>query len=236
MRAPFILLTAALMLAGCGRDTPAQGLAAPRRADGIASDPLLRSVVFDPIMSDLQLASRSNVDAIRPPPQPPSMPVPAREAAAPPPPEPADVAALPAPGPCADCDAARDSITLGALIERMPGFGGDKCAATISYSAMWAARLPGVATLDADAHVLEAAGSERCGVRVVAFWTAWSPAAVFARTASRAERAGFRTERRSDGVRHVLRATGKAGASPFVLVVTARDGGGSDARLIVRTS
>jgi hypothetical protein len=236
VRAFPILLTAALVLTGCDRDAPADGLAAPRRADGIAGDPLLRSVVFDPIMSDLQLASRSNIDAIRPPPQPLAMPIPAREAAAPPPPEPAGLPALPAPGPCAECDAARNSITPGALIERMPGFGGGVCAATIGYSAMWAARLPDVATLDTDAHVVEAAGSERCGVRAVAFWTGSSPSAVLARAASRAELRGLRTERRSDGVRHVLRAIGKAGASSLVMIVTARDDGGSDARLIVRTS
>ena len=81
------LLTALLPLAlwACGTgskpvDTPS--LDAELASGGNDQDPLLRAAVQDPIMTDTQLSTRSNTDAVFPPPQPWAAPVPPTDVAA----------------------------------------------------------------------------------------------------------------------------------------------------------
>jgi hypothetical protein len=195
-------------------------------------DPALTAALRDQIMVDPALVGQANDDALRPPTQPESGAMPADGVA---------VAAMkdanpgetlrsapPAKGECRQCAIARQSLTLGALAEKQGGRAG-QCAATVSYSADWASRLPQGIALYPDARVAEAAGADGngCALRVVSFASAAPLQRMLDWYYTRASAAGYTAEHQASGAEHVLAGT-RANGGAFLVVARARGDGGTD--------
>lgn len=209
---------------------------------GNSRDPAMMAALHDQIMVDPALAQHANDNAVRPPAQPYSGAVPADIA-------PASSAATgagagtsetlksaPAPkadGSCPQCEAARQSLTLGALASRQKDKRTANCASDMHYSARWATRLPADLPLYPDARVSEAAGTSDngCALRAVSFATGASLQTVIDWYYTRASSAGFAAEHEADGSQHVLGGTRKDGAA-FALFLTTRRDGGTDVDLV----
>jgi hypothetical protein len=233
-------LLLAPLLAACGSnaeapktlDTLDRELAAVNTTSP-AADPALRSALRDQIMVDPALVQQANGDALRPPPQPQSGMVP------PPPPvvPPRDDTsrrlrpAPPAAATCPQCELARRALTLGALAQSQGGRAAG-CASAITYSAVWANRLPASVPLYPDARVAEAAGADRpgCALRVVSFSSGTPMQRLLDWYYSRTSEAGYAVQHQADGRMHVLGGT-KQGAA-FLLTLTPRGDGGVDADLM----
>lgn len=206
-------------------------------------DPALMSALQDQIMVDPTLAQQANNDAVRPPAQPYSGAVPPDGMAA----TTAGAAATtgaatsrtlkktPAPAAdCPQCEAARESLTLGALAARQKDKRTSNCAGTMRYSARWAQRLPADLPLYPDARVSEAAGSEQgsCALRAVSFATTASLQTVLDWYYTRATDAGYSAEHQADGSEHVLGGTRDRDGGAFALFLTGRSDGGTDVDLV----
>lgn len=207
-------------------------------------DPAMMSALQDQIMVDPSLAHKANDDAVRPPAQPLSGAVPPENIAA----APAGTAAVtgqatsqavkstPAPrgASCPQCDAAKASLTLGALASRQRDRRTASCAGALRYSAGWADRLPADLPLYPDARLSEAAGSDAnaCALRAVSFSTGASLQQVMDWYYTRATNAGFSAEQQSDGSQHVLGGTRDRDGGAFALFLTSRRDGGTDVDLI----
>lgn len=206
---------------------------APANAASPAADPALRSALRDQIMVDPALTRQANADTIRPPTEPvsggvPPEAVPAKPSAA----EQDRVRPAPAAtGNCAQCVAARQALTLGALAAQQGGRTG-QCAPRIAYSAVWATRLPASVPLYPGARVAEAAGADGagCALRVVSFASAAPMQRLLDWYYTRTSNAGFAAQHKADGAEHVLAGT-KSGAA-FLLVMRARADGGTDVDLM----
>lgn len=227
-----------LLLAGCGGTASEQAavdpldeeLAAARTGD--SGDPLLMSVLSDPLMTDPQLSTRANANSVRPPSQPYGAPLPSPligsqpdDSAAPP--------AAPAPTACvADCRAATQALTLAALAaeQRAPGLA--RCAGRLRYAARWAVRLPAELALSPDARVIEAAGADACDLRAVSYIAPRPLARVIDDFYARTTAAGYRVQHQSDGTQHVLRGARDRDGGAFLLVATARDDESSEVTLL----
>jgi len=210
---------------------------------GNARDPAMMAALHDQIMVDPALAQQANNDAVRPPAQPYSAAVPADNVAG------STGGAItgadssetlksaPAPkadGSCPQCEAARQSLTLGALASRQKDKRTANCAGDMRYSASWATRLPADLPLYPDARVGEAAGtsSNGCALRAVSFATSASLQTVIDWYYTRASRAGFAAEHEADGSEHVLGGTRGRDGAAFALFLTARGDGGTDVDLV----
>lgn len=227
-RAPTILLSLALI--ACGG--PAQQNDIDALDEELAAtngdDPLLASALQGPIMSDPDLRSKANADAVRPPAQPYSAPVPALDVA--PASDAADGALLHVPAPsgaCSQCAVARDALTLGALASSQPNRRTSGCAAALRYSAAWANRLPTDLPLHPQARVIEAAGAEGngCSLRAVSFAVSRPMATMLDWYYTRATKAGYASEHQTDGARHVLGGTRARGGGAYVVFMTERADG-----------
>lgn len=225
---------ALLVLAGCGgasRDKSLDSLNAEMLDTG--GNAAVSAALNDQIMVDPSLASQSNADAIRPPHQPYSAPVPPDDVAKRPPPP--DEKLLRAPAPvaaqgCAQCQAAADSTTLGALAGRQDG----GCGASLTYSARWASRLPNGLPLYPGASVSEAAGSEKapCALRAVSFSTTQPIQYMLDWYYTQLTRGGYSAEHQSDGTQHILGGTRTKDDAAYVLYMTPRADGGTDIDLV----
>src|SRR3569623_164530 len=207
-------------------------------------DPAMMSALQDQIMVDPSLARKATHDAVRPPAQPLSGAVPPDGIAA----APAGTAATtgqatsqatrstPAPsaGGCPQCDAAKASLTLGALASRQHDRRTASCAGALRYSAGWADRLPADLPLYPDARVSEAAGSQNdaCALRAVSFSTSASLQQVMDWYYTRATNAGYSAEQQADGGQHVLGGARDRDGGAFALFLTSRGDGGTDVDLI----
>ncbi|MGY4397400.1 hypothetical protein ACVWZA_002594 [Sphingomonas sp. UYAg733] len=207
---------------------------------GNTRDPALMSALQDQIMVDPTLASQANNDAVRPPAQPYSGAVPAdgiaagarttgtgtSEA----------VKSTPAPkaGGCAQCDAARESLTLGALAARQKDPRSASCASKMRYSTRWVQRMPADLPLYPDARVSEAAGAdgEGCALRAVSFATSASLQRVLDWYYTRTTNAGYSAEHEADGAEHVLGGTRARDEGAFALFLTKRGDGGTDVDIV----
>ncbi len=238
-------VTAALLLAtaACSDQSPApvsfeatDTAAISGNVAASAGDPALTAALRDQIMVDPALVRQANADAVRPPTMPESGAVP---------PDGIAVAAMrpadpgetlrPAPPPaatCPQCDQARRALTSGALAAGQPGATG-RCAASLSYSASWANRLPAGVPLYPDARVAEAAGNDAngCALRIVSFRSNAAVQRLLDWYYTRTSGAGFNAQHGSEGKEHVLAGT-RANGSAFLLVVRALASGGSDVDLI----
>ncbi|SOB86562.1 hypothetical protein SAMN06297144_1668 [Sphingomonas guangdongensis] len=227
-----------LLLTACSADAPQtaavdpldEDLAAAGRRD--SGDPLLMSVLGDPLMTDPQLSTRANANSVRPPGQPYGAPLPAValgriEAGEP-------AAAAPAPSPCTDCRAATQALTLAALAAEQRDPALSACVAQWRYTARWAVRLPADLPLPADARVIEAAGAAGpvCSTRAVSYVALRPLARVIDAAYARSTAAGYRVEHQSDGTRHILRGTRTRDGGAFLLVASARDDDTADVTLL----
>ncbi|MDB5703776.1 MAG: hypothetical protein JWN66_892 [Sphingomonas bacterium] len=206
-------------------------------------DPALMSALQDQIMVDPTLAQQANNDAVRPPAQPYSGAVPPDGIAVPPAGAAATTGAArsetlkKAPAPAADCpqcDAARESLTLGALAARQKDKRTSGCAGNMRYSARWAQRLPADLPLYPDARVSEAAGTEDggCALRAVSFASSAPLQTVLDWYYTRATNAGYSAEHQADGSEHVLGGTRDRDDGAFALFLTSRADGGTDVDLV----
>lgn len=205
---------------------------------GNSRDPALMAALQDQIMVDPALAGQANHDAIRPPAQPYSAPVPLDGAtgAAPVNGSTASETLKHAPEPsgsCTRCGAAQEAMTLGALAARQGDAGTHSCARGVQYSTGWAQRLPRDLPLYPDASVSEAAGSEggACALRIVSFASNAPLQTVIDWYYTRATDAGYSAEHQADGDQHVLAGTRNEAA--FALFITRRDDGGTDVDMVV---
>ncbi len=241
-----IALLLPLAFAACG---PAQDEArnldsldaelADGNSTGNVRDPALMSALHDQIMVDPALASQANADAISPPSQPYSAPVPPDNAAPAPLLAGADTsetikpAPAPSSGDCPQCRARRESLTLGALASH-EGRSARACSANMQYSTRWALRLPADLPLYPDARVTEAAGNEggTCVLRVVSFASSAPLNTIIDWYYTRVTTAGYSGEHQADGDDHVLAGTRDRDGAAYALFITPRDGGGTDVDLV----
>jgi len=245
------IVALALATAGCGaRNTEQSNLDSldNQLADagsGNGRDPAMMAALHDQIMVDPALAQQANDNAVRPPAQPYSGAVPADTVTAA-----ASGAATgagagtsetlksaPAPradGSCPQCEAARQSLTLGALASRQKDKRTANCAAEMRYSASWATRLPADLPLYPDARVSEAAGASEqgCALRAVSFATSAPLQTVIDWYYTRASGAGFAAEHEADGSQHVLGGTRRRDGAAFAVFLTTRRDGGTDVDLV----
>lgn len=207
---------------------------------GAGRDPALTSALQDQIMVDPSLAQQANNDAVRPPAQPYSGAVPPDGIAVPPS---GAVGAstsqtlktTPAPAAdCPQCNAARESLTLGALASRQKDKRTSGCAGNMRYSARWAQRLPADLPLYPDARVSEAAGTEAggCALRAVSFASSAPLQTVLDWYYTRATNAGYSAEHQADGAEHVLGGTRDRDDGAFAIFLTSRRDGGTDVDLV----
>lgn len=233
-----ILLSPALLLVACGdatADEPQDPLDTELAETSNGSDPMLATALADPIMVDPQLATRSNADAVRPPAQPYSAPIPAPDIApAREVPAPAE-SAPPPQGDCSGCAGARDAVTLVALARRQPKALVGSCAAGLAYSTRWANHLPADLPLHPAARVLEAAGNDRdgCALRVVSFMVAQPLQSIADFYYTHARQAGYSASHRADAEGlHMLDGVRARDGGSYALFLSERADGGTAVELI----
>ena len=245
------MLVLPLALVACGKraddrnlDTLDNELVDAGAGAANTSDPAMTSALHDQIMVDPALTQHSNANTVRPPAEPYSGGVP-----------PVGIAQgssgatgtagtttsqtiRPAPAPsskaCPGCQAARDSLTLGALASRQTDKRTSSCAGAMRYSAEWADRLPADVPLYPGARVVEAAGANTasCNLRAVSFATNASLKTVIDWYYTRITNVGFTAEHQSDGAEHTLGGTRTKDGGAYVLYLTARRDGGTDVDLM----
>lgn len=202
------------------------------------TDPALSAALQDQIMVDPRLGQQANGDAVRPPAQPYSGPLPPEGAVANNAPASTEglMHAPPASTaqPCTKCSAAREAVTLGGLAARQKDGRTSACAASLSYSVSWASRLPADLPLYPRARVSEAAGttSGSCALRVVSFSAAEPMQQLIDWYYTRASRAGYGAEHQADGNEHVLGGARDRDGGAYVAYFTPRPDGGTDVDLV----
>lgn len=210
-------------------------------AAGNSRDPALTSALQDQIMVDPTLTQQANNDAVRPPARPYSGAVPAdgiaagaRGATGAATSETLKSTPAPKAGSCPQCDAARESLTLGALAARQKNGSTASCATNLRYSTRWAQRMPTDVPLYPDARVSEAAGTEtgNCTVRAVSFATSAPLQTVLDWYYTRTTNAGFSAEHQAEGDEHVLGGTRARDDGAFALFLTKRRDGGTDVDIV----
>lgn len=243
-------LALALSVAACGQrddadrnlDNLDNELVEAGSAAGNTRDPAMMAALQDQIMVDPALTQQSNANTVRPPAQPYSGAVPSDGIAQ----APAggagglgtSVTAKSAPAPkaggCPGCEAARESLTLGALASRQSDRRTASCAGALRYSARWAERLPADLPLYPGARVSEAAGADTatCRVRAVSFSTDSSLQSVIDWYYTRTTKAGYSAEHQADDAEHVLGGTRAKDGGAYVLNLTERRGGGTEVDLL----
>ncbi|MCW3845920.1 hypothetical protein OF829_01610 [Sphingomonas sp. LB-2] len=231
----YLLVFAPLALAACssaGNDEDASN-----GANGV--DPALASALQDQIMVDPALSQQANGDSVRPPGQPYSGGVPTDGVAA-------NTDAvnngdlMHAPAPttadknCTQCEAGRESNTLGGLAARQKDGRTSGCAANVQYGAGWAQRLPADLPLYPQARVTEAAGTDggKCQLRVVSFSAAQPLNVMVDWYYTKAVRAGYTAEHQIDGEQHILGGTRDRDGGAYVIYLTSRPDGGTDIDLV----
>lgn len=234
-----VVILAPLALAACGGgDAPQNVAALDDELAGNSADPALMGALQDQIMVDPQLAQQSNKDAIRPPTQPYSAPLPAETVAAGKAVMPADGELMRAPAPTAAKPGAfgarEQAVTLGGLAARQKNPRTASCAGKLAYAAGWAARMPAAMPLHPQARVLEAAGTQAdgCSLRAVTFSTPQPLQTMIDWYYTRAVRGGYTAEHQLKDGQHLLGGTRRRDGAAFILFLSARGDGGTDIDLL----
>jgi hypothetical protein len=232
---------APLALAACsgGEEAPQNNVAAlDDELAGNGADPALMGALQDQIMVDPQLAQQSNKDAIRPPSQPYSAPLPAETVAAGKTAMPKDGELMKAPAPTAAKAGAfaaqEQAATLGGLAARQKNPRTASCAAKLAYSAGWAARMPAAIPLHPQARVVEAAGTQAdgCSLRAVTFSAPQPLQTMIDWYYTRAIKGGYTAEHQLKDGTHLLGGTRKSDGAAFLIFLSDRPGGGTDIDLL----
>lgn len=227
-----------LALAACGSGADNQNVdALDNEITANTADPALMGALQDQIMVDPQLASQSNKDAIRPPSQPYSSPLPAETVAAAKAAMPKEGELLKAPAPsgkCEACAAQDQAITLASLTAKQKDKRTAGCASKLNYSAAWAARLPAGMPLHPQARVSEAAGAQdaQCALRVVSFSTPQPLQTMIDWYYTKAVKSGFSAEHQARNGQHVLGGIRRQDGSAYVVFLSSRGDGGTDLDLV----
>lgn len=225
-----------LMLAACSSSDSNSNTELADNAS--ATDPALASALQDQIMVDPSLAQQANGGALRPPGQPYSGQIPPDGVAAGGATDDGELMRTPDPVPadrdCAQCQNARNAVTLGGLAERQQNGQLNGCAADLQYSAGWAQRLPRDVPLHPRARVTEAAGADgaACKLRVVSFSSPEPMQRMLDWYYTRVTRAGFTAEHQVDGNDHILGGTRARDDGAYVLFLSPRSDGGTDVDLV----
>lgn len=232
------MLGSALLLSACSREPAAKADLDPLNDELTSADPVVKGALEDKIIVDPKLAGQANQNAVGPGNQPVDGGIPAiRGSKATADANAAGAAAaggtlitVPEARPMEDCDncSANRPVTLGALAREN---GAGSCDAKLTYSNVWADRLPAAFKVYPRALLREAAGvaGGKCNIRVVNFQTAASKQAVLNYYHTMARRAGYTSEHRSDGSEHMLGGT--KGAQAFVIMLRT-DSGMTDVDLV----
>lgn len=191
-----------------------------------ATDPAILAALAEPILVDPMLSASANADMVRPPAQPFAAAIPHPAVAA------GRLAPLPAdtPPPATSGSAARDALTLDALLAAL-GSAARRCVAPgLDHSTIWATRLPEALPLYPDARLSEAAGRDApgCSLRATNYFADLPAGALTGWYRQRSR--GFTLEEAADGPTRIL--SGRNGTAAFRLYVTQRSDGGSDVDLV----
>jgi hypothetical protein len=227
IRARYVIIPAlALALVACGKE------AAKPAAD---SDPALTGALADQIMVDPDLANQNKGGAAISVNGPASATLPlearspeaiaaakadaARQAGGP---------LQPAPAAATGPDAGEGPMSLADVASTT----GKDCAAKVSYTAGWAAKMPGSFPIYPRGHTREAAGtdSDGCNLRVVNFITPVGVDDVLSFYYTRARGAGYDAEHRIEGTDHVL--GGSKGGAAYVVYARKLDNGLTEVDLV----
>jgi len=223
-----------LALAACGGNEASN----PDSADNVEeADPALTSALQDQIMVDPSLSQSANADSVRPPMRPYSGGVPADGVATNDNVVGGELMQVPDPVPAetgAECQAARQSTTLGGLAGRQQEGGLSGCAAQVEYSAAWAQRLPQGIPLYPKARVSEAAGTDKgsCALRVVSFSSPDPMGQMLNWYYTMVVRAGYSAEHQVDGDEHILGGTRGRDDAAYVIFLAPRADGGTDIDIV----
>ncbi len=135
------------------------------------------------------------------------------------------------PSPSSENDDSVSPESVGQAAAALPGRA-KKCLATVSYSAIWAARMPAALPIYPRGSVQEAAGNDAngCKLRVVNFQTPVSVEDVLAFYYTRLNASGAVPAHRLEGPDHVL-SSSKAGTN-FVVFVRKLDNGLTEVDLV----
>jgi len=173
------------------------------------SDPAVKGALEDQIMVDPQLAAKANAHSIRPPDEPFSAPLP-----------PAERQTL------------KDGKvqTLGQQAQTGLTDARAGCNFAVTYSALWASKLPADVAIYPKGHVSEAAGSDTptCHLRVVSYTSDAPVAAVADYYMTHGREAGY-APHQSGGT---IRGTRAADGAMIVITVESSGSGGSQIDLV----
>lgn len=202
-------------------------------------DPAIMGALWQPLLSDTDLAGASGTAGLLAGGGPPAGGVPlfgpdeaeaarARAEAL----NFLDGAMPPAPAPVERLDRSplARAVTAGAAAQALPFAA--KCAPSLGYSFIWAARLPEAIPVYPRAHAQEAGGSDAggCRLRVVNFRTPVSPADVVGFYHAAAARAGLSPKIAVAGGDQVV--SGSGGGLSFAIYVRSRPDGMTEADLV----
>lgn len=220
-----------LVLAACSAEKPAPDPMAEQ-------DPVATAALNDQIMVDPDLANQNEANAaltggsdasVPPPNATPEAIAAARDDAAELVGGMSRMVAPPEAKPSAG-SAASPILTAAARAAVSPG--GADCASQVTYSAVWAAKLPAALPVYPRGATQEAAGTDKgaCALRVVTFQTPVSVDDVLAFYNTRATQAGYSVEHLLDKGEHVL--GGSKDRATYVVYVRALDNGISEVDLV----
>lgn len=222
-------LAGTLALAGCGSE--------PAAPVGVETDPAISGALGDRLMVDPDMAGEQGAalsadgGQVTIPPEersPAAIEAAKAEALAM-----AGGALQPLPQPVQGTGAAlaQDAATA-VLLAQLSRVSPEECSAKLQYSATWAARMPPELPVYPRGAVQEAAGIEGdgCDLRVVTFVTPVAPVDVIGFYHTRAGKAGYAADYRTDGGQQML--GGRKGGKAFVIHARKRDDGLTEVDLV----
>lgn len=241
-----VTLAAAMMVSACGDSNGNERALSELDTDltNTTGDPAVEGALEEQILIDPQLADSANGNAVRSPSAPASGAVPTNtnyEGAVATAADIGDMKLLSAGKPrviseeelCADCQADKNGMTLGAKAEKQRAQKGT-CDANLSYSMDWANRMPATFPVYPKGRVIEAAGVESgaCSIRVVSFSSANAMQSIVDYYFTRARGAGFTAEYVLRDGEHALGGVRTKDDGAYYITFRMRKDGGTDVDIV----